>query len=246
MLLAYLQSIFSFRAYHRMALTSRKVCLAFVLFIFLLSLIVFYFFTGSYVRKNLPVFLKNFPQITFEKGVLTAPDKLVTAPLPGNDFFFAFEAKRATPPTFSEMAEKGWLMLVVGNTIYMPGSGTVQTQVVPEQLSFTTSPDFLTQHQSTLASLLKVTAMAFALFFIPLTLAFDFCLACTIGMIFNLITHRAVSLGFITRWAIFLLGPLSLLWYVRLWWNIPLFTFAQVILCIIYIQQIFNTLPEGK
>ena len=246
MLLAYLQSIFSFRAYHRLALTSRKVRIAFILFIFLLSLIIFYFFTGSYVRRTLPAFIKNFPQITFEKGVLTAPNKLVTAPLPGNDFSLAFEAGRSTPPTFNEMAEKGWLMLVAGNTIYMPGSGTVQTQPVPEQVSFTSSPEFLSKHQATLASLLKLTALAFALLFIPLTIAFDFCLACTVGTIFNLLTRRAVTLGLVTRWAVFLLGPLSLLWYVRLWWNIPLFTFAQVILCIIYMQQIFNTLPEGK
>lgn len=246
MLLAYLQSVFSFRSYHRLALTSRKAQIGFMLFIFLLSLIIFYFFTGSYLRRTLPAFIKNFPQITFEKGVLTAPNQLVTAPLPGNDFSLAFEAARTTPPTFNEMAEKGWIMLVTGKTIYMPGSGTVQTQTVPEQLSFTTSPAFLAQHQSTLASLLKLMAMMFALFFIPLTLAFDFCLACTIGMLFNLLTRRAVSLGVITRWAVFLLGPLSLLWYVRLWWNIPLFTFAQGILCIIYIQQIFNTLPEGK
>ena len=48
------------------------------------------------------------------------------------------------------------------------------------------------------------------------------------------------------KWAVFLMGPLSALWLVHLFVGVPLFTLAVIIVCIIYMQQIFNTLPEAK
>ena len=71
-------------------------------------------------------------------------------------------------------------------------------------------------------------------------------LAAAAGLFFKLLSRRAVPNRIIFKWAFFMLGPLCALWYARLWVNIPLFSLAQVILCLIYMQQIFNTLPEEK
>ena len=246
MIWAHLQTIFSFRAYHRLALATRLQCLGFAAYLCLLSLLVFYGFSSGYIRRNLPIFLKNFPQVTFEKGVLTAPAQPVYAYLPDGPFKIEFDTTRKTPPGNRELIEKNILASVAGNTVYMPGSTVVQARPLPATLSATTSQEFLIKNQPFLAGILGVAAFMAALFLIPLTLLFDFFMAATVGFVFNLINHRRVPRAIVLRWALFLLGPLTLLWFVRLWYTIPLFTLAQIILCIIYMQQIFNLLPEEK
>ena len=67
MIFAHLKTIFSFRVYHQLARATKWQMLGFGLYLFLLSLLVFHFFTGAYIRENLPVFLKNFPQATRQK-----------------------------------------------------------------------------------------------------------------------------------------------------------------------------------
>lgn len=241
---AHLQTIFSFRAYHRLALATRLQCIGFVVYLCILSLLVFYAFSSSYIRRNLPLFLKNFPQVTFEKGVLQAPQQAVFAGLPDSPFKIAFDAPRKTPPSNQELVEKHILALVAGNTVYMPGSTGVQSRTLPPTLSVTTTQDFLNTHRELIAGGLGLTALAASLFLIPMTLFFSFCTAAVVGISFNFMTNRHVPYPILLRWALFLLGPLSMLWYIKLWHPIPLFTLAQFILCIIYIQQIFNLLPE--
>ena len=79
MLFIHFKTLFSFKFYHRLAQLSAKQAAGFVGYLFIVSVIVGFFFTGSIVKKNLPAFLKNFPQVTFEKGVLTAPQTPVSA-----------------------------------------------------------------------------------------------------------------------------------------------------------------------
>lgn len=246
MIWAHLQTIFSFRAYHRLALATRLQCVGFVIYLCLLSVLVFYGFSSGYIRHNLPVFLKNFPQVTFEKGALTAPGKPVYAYLPGGPLKIEFDTTRKAPPTSQELIDKNILASVTGNSVYMPGSVAVQTRTLPPTFSATTSQEFLTKNQPLLSGILGVAAFTTALFLVPLVLLFDFCLAATVGLAFNLLNGRRVPRAVILRWSLFLLGPLTVLWYIRLWHPIPLFTFAQIILCIIYMQQIFNLLPETK
>ena len=246
MLWAHIQTIFSFRAYHRLAFATRWQCLGFVAYLCLLSLLVFYSFSSGYIRRNLPVFLKNFPQVTFEQGHLTAPDQPVYAYFPGSPFKIEFDVSRQTPPENRELIEKNVLALVTENTVYMPGSAAVQTHVLPATFSATTSQAFLNTHQPLIAGALGAAAFMAAFFLIPLTLLFDFCIAAAVGFTFNLLNRSRVPRQVVLRWALFLLGPLSVLWYIRLWYNIPLCTLAQLILCIIYMQQIFNLLPEEK
>ncbi len=244
MIWIHLKTIFSFRFYHFLTLTSRKQRVLFAIYLFLLSTIVFYLFAGAYIHKNLPVFLKNFPQITLEKGVLTQPQEPVFVPIPNTPFRLAFDATLKSPPSVNELMQTNTLMLLNGNTLYMPGSAGMQTTQLPPTFTMITSQDFLAQYKSFISMFLRFMALITSLIFVPLIFMFDFCLAGAVGLFFNLLRPTRVSRTKILTWAFFLLGPLTALWFVRLWINIPLFTLAQVILCIIYMQQIFNTLPE--
>ena len=71
-------------------------------------------------------------------------------------------------------------------------------------------------------------------------------MAAAVRFFFNVISPRPVSSQAVWIWAVFLQGPLAVLWYIHLWYTIPLFTLAQLILCIIYVQQIFNLTSEVK
>ena len=246
MLWVHIKTILSFRAYHQLAATPLRYRIGFVIYLLLASFLAVYFFSGSLIRRNLPVFLKNFPQITIEKGVLTEPKTPVFAPIPNSSFRLAFDASRTQPPSVNEMVQNNTLMLVSANTLYIPGAAGMQTRELPPEVSVTTSQDFLRENQPDIAAVLRLMAFTASLLLIPLILAFDFCLATLVGCFFNSLRARRVSYTRVMTWALFLLGPLAVLWWVKLWVHIPLFMFAQVILCIIYMQQIFNTLPEGN
>lgn len=246
MLLAHLKTIFSFRFYHRLAFATRGQLFGFGAYLFLLSVIVFHFFAEAYIRENLPVLLKNFPQVTFEKGVLTEPKTPVSVSVPQSDFKIVFDASLTTPPTLKEMTDSRTLMLVTGDKLYMPGSGGVQSRTLPQTLTFTASQENLEKEKNTLAGALAAVGFLTSLFAVPLVMFFGFCIAGAAGLFFKLLTRSSVPRAVVLKWAFFMLGPLAALWYVRMWINIPLFTFAQVILCLIYMQQIFNTLPEEK
>ncbi len=229
-----------------MAFATRGQTLWFAAYVFFLSILAFHFAADGRIQENLPVFLKNFPAVTFEKGFLTAPQTPVNAPIPQSELVIAFDAARQTPPTRNEMTHNKQLMLVNQNRVYMISSTGVQSQTLPADLSFSATPQVLAAHQSELAASLKIIAFITALFTVPLIMLFDVCLAACAGMLFKLVTRAPVPNGIIFKWSVFLLGPLSALWYVRLWFYIPLFTLAQAILCLIYMQQIFNTLPEER
>lgn len=246
MIWAHFKTIFSFSVYQRLAFATRTQTFWFAAYLFFLSLLVFHFAADAHIRENLPVFLKNFPAVTFEKGVLTSPQTPVNAPIPQSGFVITFDAARQTPPTLSEMTEKNQLMLVNQNRMYMPSSAGVQSRTLPEEMSFSATPQTLEEHRGDIEAALKVIAFLTALMLVPLIMLFDFCVAACAGLFFKFITRAAVPNTVIFKWAAFLLGPLAALWYVRLWFYIPLFTLAQVILCVIYMQQIFNTLPEER
>lgn len=246
MLWLHFKTIFSFSFYKRLLFASRKQMIAFGVYLFLLSVLVFHFAADHHIEKNLPILLKNFPQVTFEKGVLTAPQEPLSVTIPQTDFRIVFDAARQVPPTQSEMAEKGILMLVTGNQMYMPTSAGVQAQPIPAEATFTTTQEFLAKQQDTLEFSLSAISFMASLMIIPFVLLFGFCVASAVGLFFKLLGGLFIPRAAIFKWAFFILGPFCALWYVRLWFYIPLFTLAQVILCIIYVQQIFNTLTEEK
>ncbi len=80
-----------------------------------------------------------------------------------------------------------------------------------------------------------------ALLFTGFIFLFDGCIALNVLLFFNLFSRAHLPKRVLCKMAFFLLGPLSTLWLVRLWIPIPFFLLAQIILAIIYTQQIFNT-----
>jgi len=245
MLFIHFKSLFSFKFYHRLAQLSAMHAVAFVLYLYILSLIVLFFFTGSVLKHNLPVFLKNFPQVTFEKGVLTAPDKPVYAPIPNTDFKVVFDAAAQLPPSNEELLNNNTLAWVHKNQLYIPSASGLQQQTLPDTLNFTSNPETVEKYKTTLSVSLRLALFITSLLMMAVLLACNYCLTLGVVLFFNLFKGRPLPRAVLAKLAVFLLGPLTTLFLIRLWINIPLFALAQTVLCIIYVQQIFNSLPEA-
>lgn len=241
----HLHTIFSFSVYHRLLALTRKQIVLFCIYLFLISSIVFYFYASNVVKKNLPVFLKNFPHITIEKGQLIYPETPTYAISPSGKFKVLFDAKNSIPPANQELLQNQILMVVTKNTLFTPGPKQIQTRSIPTELSIDTTQEFLQSNQTEIASLIKVMAVLFSIVAIPIALLLDVTLAFCVLFTFRNLTRKFVHFKTILYWSIFLLGPLTILWYINLFFPVPLFVFAKLILCIIYAQQIFN-LQEGN
>ena len=216
----------------------------FGIYLFFLSLLLVYFASGSQIRRKLPVLLKNFPEVTFEKGFLTAPQTPVSFKVPSSGIKLIFDAsKNAVSP---QPDEQNTLVWIHENQLHFFANGRQQSQTLPAELTFVTSQQNLEKYQDSIALSLRLSTLIASFFLIIFVMSLSFCLAFTTGLLFKFLRNIAVPYVVLARWAFFLLGPLSVLWYIRLWINIPLFSFAQLILCIIYMQQIFNLIPEDS
>ena len=244
MLFIHFKALFSFKFYHRLASLSPRYAVGFVAYLFALCVIVVFFFTGSVLNKYLPAFLKNFPQVTFEKGVLTAPQEAVSAPIPNTDFKIVFDAEASMPPSAEELVKDNTVAWVHKNGLYIPSGDVLQHQAIPPTLNFTSSQETLDKYRSTLSASLRAALFITSIFFLLLLLIYEFGLALCTLLIFNVLHGVFYSKTTLVKLAAFLLGPLTTLFLVRLWVNIPLFTLAQAVLCIIYVQQIFNSKAE--
>ncbi|MBO4674486.1 MAG: DUF1189 family protein [Elusimicrobiaceae bacterium] len=242
MLLIHLRTLFSFRFYHQLSFVRKGLMAFFGIYLFFLSLLVVYFASASQIRHKLPILLKNFPEVTFEKGFLTAPQTPVSFKVPSSGIELIFDAsKNAVPPQHTTQSTLLWIH---ENQLHLFANGHQQSQVLPSDLTFVTSQQNLEKYQGSIALSLRLSALIASFFLIAFVMLLSFCLAFATGLLFKLLRNIAVPYAVLVRWAFFLLGPLSILWYIRLWINIPLFSFAQLILCIIYMQQIFNLIPE--
>lgn len=226
-----------------MLLSGRKA-VGFVFYLFCLTMLMFFFFTGSLLTKNVPVFFKNFPQVTFEKGVLTAPQTPVFAPIPQTDFKIAFDAAAQVPPSAKELLDQNILAWVNKNQMYLPSANGMQQQTLPENLNFTSTPETLAKYQSAFITALRITLFISSAFVIAMTMLMNIVLSLGIVLFFNLLNRTHLPKNLLVKLALFIQGPLTTLWILWLWFNIPLFGLAQVLLCIIYTQQIFNCLRE--
>ncbi len=246
MLFIHFKTLFSFKFYQRLIALAPRYAWGFALYLFAVSVIVCVFFTNSVLKNNLPAFLKNFPQVTFEKGVLTAPDVPVEAPIPGTDFRITFDASAQVPPSAAELIKNNTLAWVHKNQIYIVSGERLQMQTLPENLSFTSSQENLKKYKGTLAAALRITAFFTSMFVLGFVFLMNWGLALCVCLFFNVFHHSPLSKGMLCKLAAFLLGPLMTLWCVRLWVNIPLFSLAQFIVCVIYVQQIYNSLRTGR
>lgn len=242
MLFIHLKTLFSFRFYHQLILAKKRLLVFFALYLWLLSILMVYFASSSFLKKNLPVFLKNFPQVTFDKGFLTAPQQPVEVTLPDSNIQLIFDAsEKALPPQTNAQTPLLW---VNQNNLYLFANGQTQIQPLPKEMTFTSDAATLEKYKDDLLFSLKLAVFIVSLLLVPFVLFLSFCLAFSVGLSFKLFRLSAVPLSVVARWAFFMLGPLTVLWYIRLWVRVPLFSLAQVILCIIYMQQIFNLIVE--
>lgn len=242
MLWIHLKTLFSFQFYHQLLLAKKRLLVFFALYLWLLSILMVYFAAGSFLGKNLPVFLKNFPQVTFDKGILTEPKNPVEITLPDSDIKLIFDAsENARPPQTDAQTPLLW---VNQGNLYLFSGGRSQIQPLPKDMTFTTDQDTLEKYKDDLVFSLKLAIFLVSLVLVPCVFFFSFCLAFSVGLSFKLFRLSAVPLPILARWSFFMLGPLAVLWYIRLWVHIPLFSLAQLILCIIYMQQIFNLTVE--
>lgn len=225
-----------------MVLLTPRYVWGFVAYLFLISTVLCFFFTNSLIKQNISIFIKNFPQVTFEKGVLTAPDTPVAAPIPGTDFKIVFDATAQTPPSAAELMKQNTLAWIHGNQLYIVSGKQLQIQTLPQTLSFTSSQEDLKKHSSTLVAVLRVTVFITSLFVLAFVLLMNWGLALCVSLFFNIFHHSPLSKAMLCKLAAFLLGPMMTLWFIQLWVTIPLFSLAQFLLCIIYVQQIFNSL----
>ncbi len=244
MLFIHFKTLFSLRFYHRLAQLKIPYVVGFATYLFLLNMLVLFFFTGSVLKTNLPVFLKNFPQVTFENGVLTQPQQAVSAPIPNTDFKIVFDAAADKAPSAEELIQNNTLAWVHKNQLYVPSSTGLQIQELPNTLNFTSDPQTIEKYQKSLLVSLRIAAFLVSLFFLALFLLFDYALALGVLFFFNVWKGFPLANPILFKLSVFLLGPLSVLFFVHLWVTVPLFSVAQIILMIIYVQQIFNTIPE--
>lgn len=240
------KTIFSFSVYHRLAWATKWQAAWFVIYLFLICFLGLNLFIGRYISDQLPLMIKNFPTIRLEKGRLVEPQKPVAFEIPQSGFYIVFDGGLKAPPSKEDFAAHNWAAVAGPDGLYMPTAAGVQKQPWPASYSFTTTQEFLNQYKETIAGLINAMAFMTSFIIIPLMFLFFFCAAMTAGLFFRLLSRQWVPLSLVAKWAVFLLGPLSALWLVHLFIGIPLFSLAVLFVSIIYMQQIFNTLPEVK
>lgn len=238
------RTIFSFTVYHRLAAATKWQVGLFVFYLFLLSLLALNLFMGRYLREQLPLMIKNFPEVTFEKGHLKAPQTPVDFTIPKSGFALHFDSALKTPPAKEDFVRHNWAAVVGPDGVYMPAAAGVQKNILPATFTFTTSQAFLAQHKEVLQGTLRAIGFMASFMLIPLMFFYFFCAGMAVGVFLRLIYGVRVALGTLAKWSLFLMGPLCVLWYLNLFIGVPLFTLAVIFVCIIYLQQIFNTLPE--
>ena len=190
MLFIHVKTLFSFRFYHRLAQLRIPYVAGFAIYLFLLNIIVLFFFTGSFLKTNLPVFLKNFPQVTFENGILTQPQQAVSAPVPNTDFKIVFDATADKAPSAEELLQSNTLAWVHKNQLYIPSASGLQIQDLPKNLNFTSDQQTIEKYRKSLFTSLRLAIFLVSLLLVVLFLLFDYCLALGVLFFFNIWKRR--------------------------------------------------------
>ena len=244
MIAVWFHTVFGFRSYHRLRQAGPWRTAFFAVYLLLVGVLIFNIYFAWQIHKQLPVFIKNFPQVTFEKGRLTVPDTSVSVAIPGTDYILVLDSTAKNPPSRQDFLDKKIILFVAADRFYMPSVNGVNSQAIPPQLDGVFDSQRLQQYAPVLRSLLQ-TILFFGGFVVTvLFLFFSILLAGAVVFFWSGLKHTRLPAGTVWRWAVFLQGPSLLLWSVQLIWGVPLFSFALFILFNIYVQQIFNTLPD--
>ena len=246
MIRLYFQSIFSFSAYHHFRTLGPWRTAFFVFYIWLLGLLFSNLWFAWNIHQQLPAFLKTVPEVTFEKGTLTKPDHAVSVASPQADLSIVFDTQTKEPPTQEDFLNKRIMAFVTGNRVYMPSVQGVQSQALPPMVNVTLSQQWLQENEPAIRGTLQGAAFFGSAFALGIFLLFSFLLAASVVYLWSGWKRTKISVADVLRWAALLQGPALTLWLVNLWWGVPLFLFGLFILYMIYIQQIFNLMPEKQ
>ncbi len=241
MLKIYFKTLYSFYFYLNFTLIGQRLFLPFVLFMAFLSWMMVYLAAGMFIQKTVPPLLQNMPKVTFENGKLTQPQAAVSVQIPNTPLRLMFDA---TPKAQLPAEDGKPLLWVHQDSLYLRANGQTSRQTLPEDLSFTTDTQTLQKYKSTLMSSLRIAVLIVSLPLILFLIVFYIAQAYMVGVIFGYWRKVRIPRVAIFRWALLMLGPTLTLFYIHLWVHIPLYSLAQVILCIIYMQQIYNSLER--
>ncbi len=246
MILLFFQSIFSFRSYHRFSTLGPWKTAFFVFYIWLLGLLCFNIWFTLQLQQQLPAFLKTVPELSFEKGTLTGPEQAVTLAIPQTGMSVVFDAHAQRTPTREDFINRQLLAFVTQNRIYTVSSFGVQSQQLPANFTLHITQSWLQQNMASIRGALQGAGFFGSALAMGLFLLFSFFLAASSVYLWSAWKRTLLPPGTVLRWAAFLQGPALALWLVNLLWGVPLFLFGLFILYMIYIQQIFNLMPEKK
>lgn len=244
MLSTWFHTLFHFRAYSRLAQAGTAKTALFAVYILLVGALAFNIFFSVQLGKRLTPFLREFPELTFERGVLTAPDKAVSVMIPGTPYSIRFDASDSPVPSQREFLNQQIAAFVHADRIYMPTAAGVQSQPVPPQMDGKITPQFLLAHQDDIRRVLQSAAFIVSFAGLLAGLAGSVLLAWAVLSLWNGISRAGAKTSALLRMAVFLQGPACALWLLHLCAGVPLFLFALFILFNIYSQQIFNTFTE--
>ena len=239
------QSIVNFSVYPLLQRASVLRTLLFGLYLFVVGLLVFNLYAGWQIHRQLPTFVQQLPALVFDKGTLVSPEKPLTIAVPSTAYSIRVDAKADSAPTTQQFADEKWLAFIGTNQLYMPGVTGVQKHTLPAQLDGPIA-DILQPHLPQIRSILHVIAFITAFLILGMFFLFSYLLAVSVLFFWRGIRQRAVPMGTIFKWAVFLQGPALVVWMIHLFIGVPLFVFALFILFNIYAQQIFNTLRAER
>lgn len=242
MLFTWIQTLTSFRAYHRLEKASAAKTVLFGLYLLLVGVLIFNIYFAVQLHKRLPPFLAALPAITFEKGMLTKPQTPTLIRVPGADLAVMLDAQAKNSPSQQEFINKSLLAFISGNKLYMPTVAGVQSQPLPPALNAQITPQSAAQYAPALHSLLQTAAFFGSLLALAIFMLCSLLLAFSVVFLWRGLTRTQVSAAVMWRWAVFLQGPALALWLVNLFFTVPLFILGLFILFNIYTQQIFNIL----
>ena len=248
MIAIWFHTIFGFQFYHRLRAAGKWLTLFFALFLWLVGLVLTNLYFSFQIRQKLPLFLQKLPALTFEQGHLVEPKDKTRLSIPGTDYRLILDAAAApeTIPSPQDFVQKKLVAFVTRDMIYTPGVTGINAQPIPSQFHGTFNQAWFGKHMSDIRNVLQSIVLIGSVFAVAFFGICSVLLAGAVLYFWRGMLRAAVPTRLLWKWAVFLQGPALILWIIQLIWGIPLFVFGLFILFNIYIQQIFNTLPDSR
>jgi len=214
-----------------------------VIYLWLMGAIIFNIYFSWQLSRELPVFVRKLPELTFQQGRLITPDTPHTISIPKTPYVILLNTKAQTPPDSQEFLDKKIVAFVTADAIYLPSIFGVNKQPFSPKLDGTLTTQLSEKYIPAFRTFLQTAAFFGSFLIVGFFLLFSLLLSFMIVLTWRTFKRIPIPFSTVGKWAVFLQGPALVLWSIHLIYTIPLFTFALFILFNIYTQQIFNTLP---